>query len=348
MSWRPMELVHETGANLGARQVVHAVLAFAVFLALGWVVASAAREATTQERDHRANGGLVWMAVDPAGNGVPADRCHSLQRITGVQSSGGILVDVSPALRYFPGDDSLPAVAVTPGTTAVWNLQVATGLVVGADLAESRSFRAGQVVHSDDGPVRVERVLERSPVSALDANLLVTALPEGLVRECWARFAPAAMGDGHDVVEAAFGGLDVDVTPFAGRPDGIPTPAERWTSLTSLRPWLLGASILAMAGVLITLSRRAEVAVYRAFGTSTTALWAMAFLEYVVIYIGSCAAALAMTYGLLVVTHGPQSPEIVRAVAQQVGGSALMAIAISTLSARLAAQGSIVRHLKDR
>src|SRR5699024_677993 len=190
-----------------------------------------------------------------------------------VVGAGGLAVRPSVPLYAYHGGLELPVHAVTPGAVQVFLPEAPWAmLTVGAELVQTGQVGAGQWLLAADGSraVRPEYQVEQAPVSVLTSNVTTTVLADTPVSTSWVRMQPGAVSAGGDVLAAAFPGGTATIARFLPEATGVLTPAQQWQAALALQPWLIGGLMITAAVLLVSWSRRSQLAVYRTFGTPRT------------------------------------------------------------------------------
>lgn len=357
MTWRAADLAAESMRNLGRSHAVVAALFTVILVALGLLTGGAAHTIVGQEVDRRAEGSLVWIVAAATSADAPqaelsAATCHNLERLAGVEASGGVLATEKREVSAFLGGPPLPLLSVTPGGLSVFDpsfdgLDSAT---MGDGVSHAELAAVGSYLSDASGiPVlRVTAVLDENvPYSRLASTVQVPVPPVGLVSECWVRMAPAARDKGYDLLTGNFDTTNASVAPFVPDTAGLLEPSEQWRALTAMRPWLAGAILLAAVVAMFLAARRSELAIYRTFGTTPATLMLMLLGELgVVLAAATACAALTTTAALL--ASAPASPSIISAALLAILGASALGFGIAAGPIALAVRPRITDALKDR
>lgn len=351
-TWRLSELAREARGNLGPRQVLFGAVALVMLSSLGILTGLNATRALEQERDRRAAGGLTWVADRSDERPLSAASCEALNRVDGVAAAGGV-VDGSPADVYpFVGANPLPVRQVTPHALAAWTDQdYGNALVLGRDLEALGQASLGSSVVNETGTevgvigVRLDPAV---PVGALRASVIVRVAPTVPLSACWVRMQPGAYATGGDVLGPAFAGQGARVAEFLPTSRG-PSPYERWVEFAGIQPWIAAGALIVIVAALLAWTRRSELAVYRAFGTTRWQLGVVLWIETLAVLL--VAASLASSLSLLVVgaaAHGGLGQDVSAIMLRLIAAAAALTLAVAPAMSVLMQRGNLADQLKDR
>ncbi|HLS63891.1 MAG TPA: hypothetical protein VK060_10965 [Ruania sp.] len=348
--WRPDQLLGEALRNLGtAHRILGVVIALVLAGVSGYVILQADR-ALNQEEQLRAAGSLVWVAT-ATDETVPLSgaACTRAGAWPGVAVAGGLAVRPSGPLYAYHGGLELPVQAVTPGAVQVFLPEAPWAMpTVGAELVQTGQVGAGQWLLAADGSraVRPEYQVEQAPVSVLTSNVTTTVLADTPVSTCWVRMQPGAVSAGGDVLAAAFPGGTATIARFLPEATGVLTPAQQWQAALALQPWLIGGLMITAAVLLVSWSRRSQLAVYRTFGTPRTIVMVMLAAELVLVALPAVAAAVLAATITAAATGVPL--HVLGIAARHTGAALLIGTAASTLLVATLLRGSLTETLRDR
>lgn len=349
--WRPRALAREAWENLGPRQVVHGALSVLVVTGIGLLYASSATSALAQEADRRAAGSLVVQAIADPETSLSGHTCDRLNASDGVAAAGGIAAQRPVAPIAFPGGPPVPVEALTPRAIAVWAPGTWAGVAVGSDLLDTGAIAVGSTLTSLDGArVPVADVLPSGvPLTRLRSAVLIPVPPNTELSECWLRMAPGHLDDGLRLAEYAFADAQVRIIPFAEMPPDLLTPSQQWHSFARGQPWLAGSAILAAVSALLAWTRRAEFAVYRAFGTTRWVIAMMSLMESALVLVPALLLSCLLTvFGAWAMADGVLDPGLARLLAAVQGATVLTALGLSAVTVQLGLLGRVTDALKDR
>jgi hypothetical protein len=255
-------------------------------------------------------------------------------------------------LHAFAGGRALPLVGLTAGAVQVFSPGAPVGVpTIGAELAVLGEVGAGSWLVDDEGRrvVQVGALVRDAPVGAIGSTVTVPVLPDAPLAQCWVRMDPAAVDQGHDVLLGAFPSGSVTVSPFLLDQPGQVTPLEQWQRTVAVQPWALAGGVIAVTAGLVLWSRRAELAVYRTFGTPRSALLALVTLEHALVLAPALAAGTllgALGFAAAARTGAP-GPLVATALAQA-GAAGLVGLVGALLPALLVTRGPLTETLRDR
>lgn len=355
--WRPGALAREAFRNLGPRHGV-LTLAMGVVLAIvGVATVASASSALGQQAGERNRGADVWwVEADADGEPVPARVCATLNGQPGVVGAGAVGRE-QVEWRAFPAARGVTVDVVTPGVWAAWGAPALTGgAVAGSDLVDIGLVGVGTVLYDDGGSAH--RVTARTPESVrparLRANVSVVRPADFRMGECWVRMDPGALEAGRDLVEFMFEGYGVTITQFAVDDSALLSPREQWLRFAGLAPGLVAGALIGMLLLLTHWGRRAEFAVYRAFGSAIVELMFLVLVELALVLAPAViAAAAASTAALAVAVAQAAVPstgiaEVARAALSVVASAAVTGWALGVVTLPIALRGGLHEQLKDR
>ncbi|VDG76421.1 Uncharacterised protein [Actinobaculum suis] len=351
MSWKLRELLVEAWRDLGIRQILAACLLGILLATVGILTAAQAQRAVAQTEARVAAGSFIWTAIAAPEQTLEGSVCESLVGQTGISAAGGVIAGEPPILRLVPETPPLPVQEITPGLIAVWEPgYVAQGAILGTDLESVGRVGVGSSVVAENG--HTVEVWERTPPAAksdsMRARLNLVTPPNRPVRECWIRTVAGAEAWGGEVLAAAFPDPSVKITPFVRAASGLETPAQQWRGFAGLRVWIIGG---VLGGIVITFAhwtRRAHIAVYRAFGTGTGPLLALfGFQNFLLLVPTFCLSYLLSCFAGYVFSSS-LGYDVARSIACTIGAATLITLVWGTIGSALIARGSIASALRDR
>jgi hypothetical protein len=351
-TWRLSELVREARGNLGPRQVLFGAVAVVVLSSLGILTGLSATRALEQERDRRAAGGLTWVADRSDERPLAAASCEALNRVDGVAAAGGVVDGIAVSVYPFVGANPLPVRQVTPHALAAWTDEhYGTTLVLGRDLEALGQAALGSTIVNESGTevgIIGARLDPAVPVGALRASVLVTVAPTAPLSACWVRMQPGAYSVGGQVLGPAFAGQGARVSEFLPASRG-PSPYERWADFAGIQPWIAAGALLVIVAALLAWTRRSELAVYRAFGTTRRQLAVVLWIETLAVLV--VAASLAGSLSLLVVGSadgGGLERDVSAIMLRLITAAAALTLAVAPALSVLMQRGNLADQLKDR
>lgn len=341
---RVSELVTEAWRNLGVRSWLFAVALVASIAICTASTVLVAQSSLDQARAEVRAGSLTWQATPVDGATITARECEGLERMSDI-TTGGVLVD-RPQLAAIPLGLPLPVIHVTPGFVEAWfGGQRQTSPVLGRTLAKSSLVADGGWLFDGTNPVgRVAGVMQRVPDTEAETSVLIATAEDGPLSRCVFR-VPAGWRDSGPTLSAWAFGQRANVARVWAPSAGTLTPAEQWRRGMAVQPWLIAASLPLLVLALGSLTRRSELAVYRAFGASRSLVVALLSVETWLVALP--AIPLGLLLGL-VVPMRPIEPSALWAALTQGGASALMVLACTPLFVLPGVLGQVFASLKDR
>ena len=352
-------LAREALRNLGPRHLAVGLISAGLLGASGTLVAAQAASALVQEQAIIDAGGTVWwVQSDASGDPVPVRICADLGRSGGVFSAGG----VGESLDTWEVAGLGSPVSVDLGTVGLWSAwgrsDLDGQLVVGSDLAELGTVGVGtRLANGREEVVVTARTDALIQPSRLRANVTIPHVADFVMSECWVRMEPAAFESGYELVVSAFAGYPVKIQAFAERSAGVLTPAEQWNQFASMPLWVFAGLLCGATVSLLAWTRRTELAVYRAFGTTKAELLALISTESALILTPATAIAIgaqlwlaATNSGLLTLGAGDTQPlaDAILVGARTTVAGALLGWLFGSLAGSMTSGGHIVQALKDR
>lgn len=350
--WRRRELVAEAVLSLGVRSVLLAALALILSGGVSAMMVTQTQRIIAQEMSRINLGSLVWTLRADAGTGVSSLRCQSLGQEQVVLAVGGVAHEPGPMAQRFSRGLSVPVEYVLPGSWRVWTHTdpEVPGVGIGSELAAAIGVGEGGelwVGHERLRPITVSDRRAALPPRLSSAVLLPRA-DEFQLAECWILMEPGAFDDGEALLRFRFADASAEVVPHLRAPTGVTPPSEQWSELVRLGLWILLPVPLSLAVALLTWTRRAEIAVYRAFGTTRTEVVSVLTTEYAVsIVLGSIAGAVVALLGSAAL-RGVTSIAAYAAIGSQVLAGCLASVALLVPVVWVFARGGILTGLRDR
>ncbi len=350
--WRLDELAAEARRNLGPRHAMTGVLAFLVLAAVLTFVVVQAQQALDQEAQRRAGGSLVWTISADDGTTLPGTTCTRLSLTPGIAAAGGVAATAPGPFYPYPGARPVQASGLTATAVQVFDPTAAPGTAtLGADLQALGTVGPRGWLHDADGNRIVQlqtTVSDTVPLGLLTSGITVPAPGDAPLTQCWIRTTPGAVDAGRDLLAYAFAGLPASITPFSPPATDVLGPADQWRAAIGLHPWAVGAILLGLVGALVTWSRRTELAVYRAFGTTTATLTALVAIELALVLVPALAAAVLATTTLLAATIGAVTIPVLTVALTQAAAAALTGYALAVALTPPVLRGRVTDQLKDR
>ena len=332
----------EAAANLRHRPPVALVGLVLLIAAVTGGTATWAHRAIQLDVAERAAGRDVLVATATSDAGLSMTACEALAGNGPVIVAGGPYATAGPPLVTLD-HSSVAATLVSPSALRVWLGPDAAPLTtLGHDLAEVLDARHADVILiSGDVPIRARAVLPPDvPLSALQSTVIIPALDQAPLAECWIKFEPGAKEATEALVSAAFAGVPVGIGPFVPEGGGSLSARQFWSAYTSLEVWAVAGVV---AGALLgttLIFRRRDVSVYLMSGFSRRSVGAI--LAHEAILPTVILAPLAAMWGLAIAVFVARGP--LELVALQVALAyaaatwllfAIMATALSALATRV-------------
>lgn len=353
MTWRSAELTREAWANSGPRQLILAILTAFVLTAVAILTGYQAIQTISQESSRREAGSLVWTAIADDDSALSAAACEALGVNRGVSAAGGIFGIRPPDLTAFSGGPPVPTVFVTPHAPRVWTPDTALGHVVaGPDVIQTHAVGVGTTLVTRDPNTKVlvdAQAPDTLAHAGLRSRVAIPQAPQGLLTECWLRMEPGVVALGEDLLRFTFADAELTVAPHLRPSAEILSPAQQWQAFAATHVGIAGGILIGLVGTLLAWTRRAELAVYRTFGTNRGELALMLLVETVIVLIpAALTTAITALLVLGVMADGAIPREVLAAVGAVVGAATAATVAIAPLGALIATQGRVFDHLKDR
>ena len=308
----------------------------------------------------RDKAGLSVVIVSSE-SGLSAATCDAFNARSDVRSAGGFrdagidYLGTSPSIRF-------PTAEFTSGLLPIWDpsssisTSRSTGIVLGRALADDTGATTGTLLEPARlGLVQVGKILATTNRNELQAGwLLMATAPVGMIDECWIEWESGQEGPGRALATAAFAGAmgEISVHSLVALGDHARSLADEF----SQRP---GKALLPIAGLLaavvlclLTWFRRAELALYRAVGTSRRELWLLCYMDTTILLLvggflgllwASCASQWSRTMAEVPVPGAVGASVVVRTTALALASVVLLG-SLSFLLVRT----DVSRDLKDR
>lgn len=330
-------------------------------LAVAAVAAITAAELTTtsrilefQQRFARDGGYVLVAGTHDAG--ISAARCEALNQHAWVTASGSISNLGPIEVSHAPGT-LYQSHRATVGALRVWDVGVvrsadlSDGLVVGTSAATELGLRPGSRITLDATPLRVGAVAaftHRNP--SIDRGIVIVAPPNGAADACWIEVLPGTEVAATDVVttELTTGDAPVDVRPYRELDDYARDPLSELTQRPQAHAWAVIGALLVVVGWLGLWTRRSEIGLYRALGTTAPALVVMTAVETLLTTLPAAIAGLLWTVATIAATSQPPETQQVLIALRSVGSTVLVALTGVPLSTLWLGRGQIADQLKDR
>lgn len=264
--------------------VVGALIAITSGAALAGSFIDLQRIESLQAEQVYAGSNVVSVTPSSAdrGNTLDAARCDGLRSIEGVRSAGAIMAsyevfsDASPSERFaiievtpgylqlaYPRDSLIATASTVAGASVVDRLGMRSGATFASRSRDGRQAFSIPIDEATNEPAR------REP---FDRAVMIAVAGTGNVFECLVEAQPGKIDAVSAATQSWFAPIAVTVRPELPNNSLAADPAaELTTRFSQWLPIALGAAL-----VIVTLSswwgRRADYAIYRAFGLSVAQL----------------------------------------------------------------------------
>lgn len=351
--WRIGATVSEAVRNVTAApaRLVPLGVAIAMMMAgLTWTELLAVSEARGLAETYAARGGYIAVVDGP--RGVSASACEGLTANPHVVSAGGYRGGSQVSAAHAPRI-AFQRLEVTSGVLAVWdpsaNVSPVGGIIVGAAAATELGLVQGSWVSrigAEPATINIVDPSVRNPPVA--RAFLDIVPPSGRLDQCWAELEPQAMGVFLPSLAAHFAPDEVEVRRAVSRDEFAFSPSELIERRPQRWAWLLAGLVGIAMMSLAALYRRADTALYRAFGLGRLSELVMHQVESIIIAAGAYVLASAWTVALYGALVGTPDLEQTLFALRASGLTAALIGLIAPLGAFVAASGSPAVLLKDR
>lgn len=352
MTWKFKEILSEAVRNLGPNQIGTGIVATIVLLAFGALTVMQAQAAVVQTVERQEAGGQVWTAFANADAPLSGAKCEALNQSRGVLAAGGIVIDESLNISTEYGI-RIPLTVMTPHALWVWDSSVPlNAVIVGSDLEKIGYVSVGTEIVDEEGNIaqvsaRTSRVV-RSDV--FTSKLSIPTFADQDIHQCWIKMEASSNALGGDLLSYTFGQIDgVQIAPFLPETEGIASPSQQWHAFVDVSPWAMVALTIALALTFGMWNRRAELAIYRTFGTSRAALAVLTALESIGVLVPAVSVSLLfLLAGFGGIGGQPVGSDIVQVLVYSLIAAACGGLALSIPLGLVVTAGSITTQLKDR
>ncbi len=318
-NWRLRSVLREAGLNVangGVRTLLMAVVLAALLTMGGLLEAHSVQQIVERDVDLARRGRFVLQITPGSNDRSPLDAraCERLVGQDGVIASGSVLDNDLVPLRLPPGT-TLRRITVTPGLYDVFDLTAGNGngtarIFAGHEAADELELAQGAPIafqtarHSELLTVGfvAETSVVRYPLA--DRAILVPAVGSE-TRVCYVEADPRIFNDYRSGGVASLDTLTEGtptVTALAHVEKGE-TPSERYASrLSRFASYAAGIAAAAVFAVDLQ-TRRKEIGVYRATGTTRSATFLIFYADQILTLVAGCVIA-AFATSTLVVTSG--------------------------------------------
>ena len=314
-NWRLRSVLREAGLNVangGARTLLMAVVLAAVLTMSGLLEAHSVQQIVERDVDLARRGRFVLQITPGSNDRSPLDAraCERLVSQDGVVASGSVIDNDLAPLRLPPGT-TLRRIAVTPGIYDVFDLTAGNGngtapIFAGHEAADELELAPGAPIafqtaqHSEQLTVGfvAETSVVRYPLA--DRAILLPAVGRE-ARACYVEIDPRIFNDYRSGGIAALDTLTEGtptITALANVEKGE-TPSERYVSrLSRFSGYAAGIALAAIFAVDLQ-TRRKEIGVYRATGTTRPTAFLIFYADQMLTLVVGCVIAAFATSALL-------------------------------------------------
>lgn len=351
--WRLGAILHEALANLAASGVRGGALGVALSTMLaGLVLAELATAAEVEEQVRRfdAAGGRVVVVDGP--DGLAASRCEELRWLPVVIAAGGWR---RAGQRSAPNAPNVPFELweITGDIVRVWDPRSSPGsrpgYVVGRAVAQELGLRDGALLGLDGMPAAPVAIADPSGRNPFAARVILDRVaPSGRLAQCWVELAPNALPAVLRWLPAHFAPGEVEARPLVSRGAFDVDPGEMLARRPQRWAWALVGLVGAMVLAVTALSRRADAALYRAFGLRRLGLLLMHQVEAIVLVSGALLVGSLWGFAAGALLTGLPGLDAAGLALRSATLAAAVTILVGPLGAWLAGAGSPAALLKER
>lgn len=353
--WRIAESCREGLRNLAVGRWPQFIGAALLLSALGTTTFGIVHTSLEREAANVAGGAYTWIAAGAPDEepGLSSIGCLALAANGSVAAAGFVAGERQPELwTAFKDGPEIPSRLVSPGILTVFGGSGRLdGPTAGAELSRLGLVADGQRLNRAGTALTivVEQVLaEQLSYSTLNSMLLVPTAGDQPVDACLVRMVRTDYQLAPTLLAAAFPGVELQVVPFRDTSLDL-TPTAQFAGYLSLLPGVLGGAVVAMLLIGLALAGRAQLMVYRLFGTGRSELTFILMVEHAVGLLA--AAVVAIPVGWLIgglafgVTNAAAAGQVAAFHVLSAFGAAT---ALLALAFPLIVAGDPLRALRDR
>jgi len=300
--WRSGEIVEEAVRRL---RPLHVLTGVTVAALCGLTVVAAAadlqRAADVVATRDRV-GYTVWVVTVPDTETLSAAGCSDVAAVDQVAAAGAAYGEnTTISAVWLPTRLDVSIVDLSPGAMRTWTRSdVAAGVFVGDELSAATGMPVGASLSTADGALTAAQRLDAAVVPGLLRSSVVRVVPAtGVAPECWFRLDESAASAAADIAAVAFPDNLTFVARYSEIDDLSTDPVAVLTESPLRFAWLIAVAVVLLLVVLLGLSTRTEVGIYRATGSSRRDLATMANLQIVIIVLtGAPVGMLLATLGV--------------------------------------------------
>ncbi len=286
--WRISTLISDAGSNLTSGGIRTTVLFATALLVLGGLSLSelsATGQVLALHNDQKLRG--VDVVVVENAQVIPAWECIVLSQNAAVKYTGALTLLDPIEFESSPGT-LFQNVAVNGDMLRIWapNRRSSSlprdALLVGPSVADSLGVGNGDYATPQGDITRPVKVIDPSLRNAQANRWVITAAtPVSVADQCWIELLPGVGASRRSIAEWWFRPLGegttirsaIDLGPFAQDPD------DTLEGRSEARLWVLASAVLTLILLLSMWFRRGELSLYRALGSTRTALLCITQIE---------------------------------------------------------------------
>lgn len=355
-SWHPFDLLGEAVRNVTARTTT-SILVGLIFTLVALGVSSVelftAQSFTSSYQTLIADGYTTVEVTDGAGGAVlPARTCSALDGQVGVVAAGGVGPTRTVYASSEPSQGFLAASTVGNAVGALTTTSIQQtykpGVILSRSLAESLGDRTGGYISISNHTYPISQVValgNRDPEMG-GVALLPRSGIEG-VAACFVQFAPGAYSTGVSTLLTQFASVpNVAIRTLMPHSAGVATPAELWNTRESRYLFIAGGVIVGLFLLIVSLSRRHELAVYLVSGSTRTAVAIIRLLELNIVIWSGALVATAWFFFIAALSHATYDEYRVGLIA--LARVVLVSLSLSPLGLVWLVRNNLVGLLKQR
>lgn len=351
--WRLGAVVREAVANTvssTARLTVLGLGLAGMMGALFWAELSFTRDVRQEIRRFDAAGARVAVVDGP--NGIDAAACNRLRWSSHIVAAGGYRVAeqvesaTSPRVAFAQWE-------IVAEVVRVWDedapLSPPSGYVVGIAAAREIGLTDGSLLQiADEEGIPVTVIDPGARNEAATRTIMSPVAPDGRLSQCWVEFEPGSYEAGLSWLSAYFAADEAEVRRAVTRGQFGLDPAVTLANRPQRWGWLpvglAGAAVI----TLMAIFRRADTALYRAFGVRRIAVLVMHQSETWIVVLGSLVVGLLWALTAYSLASGIPSGDQILLASRTVFIAAAVVVLFGPLGAVIAGSGSPADLLKER
>ncbi len=357
--WRLRDLAVDAVRNVAgtpARSLLLGVVAAGVVGGLVFTELAFTQSLLDFQGSFATKGGHVVVASND--DGLPAARCAALAATPGITAAAavepGIPVEtnVAPGTLFQTGRITAGGLRLFTAGTPPEVADAADRWILGAAAADELGLEPGMWLSIDGESRQVGAVVDTEDRNPQIARWILTITPPvGDVTQCWVEYAPGAQSGRIELLDTIFAdtGDNLVVRPWIRLDEFARNPTQELATRPQRNAWVAAGLLLAALVWLATWFRRAHIGLYRAVGTSPTALLILGFVEAALpLIVGAAAGTLWATATWAAGTGGFPDPDQSLIAVRTAASTLLLALTAAPLLWPLTGRGSVAQQLKDR